>query len=257
VITIFGTTYFTTGAGLVVLVLAAPFLFWFARWLWRPNVEDKPWRVRLLAVGGTTFGLLALLAIGLFWDVYLIGQRAKVLCQETGLVVHESASTDSVSGLSAIEIWNDYGFSFVEYQTGDKRFRSAIKEGQILREEIDEFTSAYQFESHLKPLASSNHGVDRFFMRRFDEVVRRSDKKRLGELSAVSISTGWFDRSLIRASGFSSRPWLCGKSRTGGLTYREDRMSHADLIRCTLKPLDAPGRGHNERDGYSAECVVR
>jgi len=50
VITIFGTTYFTIGAGFVVLALAAPFLFWFARWLWRPNVEDKPRRVRWLAV---------------------------------------------------------------------------------------------------------------------------------------------------------------------------------------------------------------
>ena len=78
-ITIFGTTYFTIGAGFVVLALAAPFLFWFARWLWRPNVEDKPRRVRWLAVGGTALGLLLLLAVGLFWDVYLIGQRAKEL----------------------------------------------------------------------------------------------------------------------------------------------------------------------------------
>ncbi|MBP2648832.1 MAG: hypothetical protein H6Q77_2456, partial [Gemmatimonadetes bacterium] len=62
-ITIFGTTYFTIGAGLVVLVLAAPFLFWFSVWLLRPNIEGKPRRVRWLTVGGTTLGLLLLLAV--------------------------------------------------------------------------------------------------------------------------------------------------------------------------------------------------
>ena len=87
-ITIFGTTYFTIGAGLIALALAAPLLFWFSLWLLRPNIEDKPRAKRGLAVGGTTLALLLLTAVGLFWDVYLIGQRAKELCAQTGLEVN-------------------------------------------------------------------------------------------------------------------------------------------------------------------------
>ena len=79
-ITIFGTTYFTIGAGLVVLALTAPLLLWFSIWLLRPNIEGKPRSTRWLAIGGTTLVLLLLTAVGLFWDVYLIGQRAKELC---------------------------------------------------------------------------------------------------------------------------------------------------------------------------------
>jgi hypothetical protein len=61
--------------------------------------------VRWLAVGGTTLGLLLLVAVGLFWDVYLIGQRAKELCQETGLVVYRRAGTDGFLGASDLRFW--------------------------------------------------------------------------------------------------------------------------------------------------------
>ena len=256
-ITIFGTTYFTIGAGFVVLVLAAPFLFWFARWLWRPNVEDKPRRVRWLAVGGTTFGLLLLLAVGLFWDVYLIGQRAKELCRETGLVVFDTAITDGVLGLSAIEAWTAYGFTFLEDQIGDQKFRSSVKDGAAVRDRIQEFVAEYEFASKQEPLPPSTQRADSRLAKRVDRITRRSDGQVLGHLVAVTVGPGWLDHSVIYSSGLTFRPWICGKNSSGEVTFGQDKISHSDLVRCVLRPLHTPRRGNDEHNGSARACVVR
>ena len=132
-ITIFGTTYFTIGAGPIVLALAAPLLFWFSLWLLRPNIEGKPRATRWLAVGGTTLALLLLTAVGLFWDVYLIGQRAKELCAETGLQISRTARARSFVGSTDIAHWSKFGFEFVESEFfGKDLFHVARDKGRAL-----------------------------------------------------------------------------------------------------------------------------
>jgi hypothetical protein len=213
--------------------------------------------VRWLAVGGTTLGLLLLVAVGLFWDVYLIGQRAKELCRETGLVVNETAKADGVLGLSAIEIWTPYGFSFLEDQTGNHKFRWSLQNGQPVREEVREFLAEHQFISTREHLKSRTDRVNASFSRRVDSITRRSDGHVLGNLVAVTIGPAWLDRAFIYGSGLSFRPWICGKNSFGEVTYGQDKLSHTDLVRCVLKPLHTPRRGNDERNGSAQECVVR
>jgi hypothetical protein len=240
VITIFGTTYFTIGAGLVVLVLAAPFLFWLARWLWRPNVEDKPRRVRLLAIGGTTLGLLALLAVGLFWDVYLIGQRAKELCQETGLVVYRTTSATSFLGDVNIAYWSQYGFDFVEYRTDGKILKVSIQ-GETPRKE---WTAAPASQFELASLATApgsepSRVVSQHSRHHVARVIDRYTGEVLGQLSEYSFRPGWFDRSAISITGFAFVPWRCGRTIDGTIAWghQGDRLNEHDLIKAVINPL--------------------
>lgn len=239
-ITIFGTTYFTIGAGLVVLVIAAPFLFWFARWLWRPSVEDEPRRVRLLAVGGTTLGLLALLAVGLFWDVYLIGQRAKELCQETGLVVYRRTTAASFLGDVNIEYWSRYGFHFVEYRTNGKILRTTL-DGEEPRKDWAE-AAASQFElssASVAPRTERTSAVDQQIRHHVARVIDLSNGDILGQLSEYSFRPGWFDRSVISLTGFAFVPWRCGRSIDGAIAlgHQGDRLNEHDLVKAVITPL--------------------
>jgi hypothetical protein len=239
VITIFGTTYFTIGAGLVVLVLAAPLLFWFSRWLWRPNVEDKPWRVQWLAIGGTTLGLLLLVAVGLFWDVYLIGQRAKELCRETGLVVYRKASAESFLGDINIEYWSRDGFKFLEYRINEKILRISFNGDNSSKEWVQ--VPASQFElvrTTAAPTGERMGSADQKIRQHVSRLIERSSGDILGQLVEYSFRPGWLDRTAISITGFTANPWRCGRSIDGviALEAEGDRINEHDLVRAVLTP---------------------
>jgi hypothetical protein len=236
VITIFGTTYFTIGAGLVVLVLAAPFLFWLSRWLWRPNVEDKPRRVRLLAIGGTTLGLLALLAVGLFWDVYLIGQRAKELCQETGLTVVRQASAQGFAGSAAIEYWHKYGFTFVETEQHETKYRFEIVDGAAMRRPIASFKAQYALVLIDAPITSRTVSTDQRIRRRGAAIEELGTGEVIAELTKFTIRHGWADSTLISLLGFVASPHTCGRNRDNTISFAESELRVEDLVLATLTP---------------------
>lgn len=233
-VTIFGTTYYTIGTGLVVLVLLAPLLFWLSRWLLRPNVEDKPRRVRLLAEGGLTLGLLLLAAVGLYWDVYLIGQRAKEACEQTGLVVFRTEPANSFIGSSDIEYWSKFGFEFVEDTVGSKRFKFSLEDGKGTREEIKTFQSRFQLV-----IDSDLRAVDRDEKRlpvkaHIDKVVDIRNETELGQLAEYKIGWGWVDRTLIRLTGLMATPAICGKDMDGNIVVDARRLGLDDLVRSVL-----------------------
>lgn len=233
-ITIFGTTYFTTGAGLVVLVLAAPLLFWFARWLWLPNVEDKPLRVQRLAVGGTTLGLLALLAVGLFWDVYLIGQRARELCAETGLVVYRKAPAKSFVGSTDIRYWSQRGFQYVEDSIGGKSYRIELDGNDEVRVPIAGFDSRYQLEV-LPPTAFTKNGLsNKHFTLQAYVIKERGSGEILSRVSEYTINFGWLDRLVLSTSGFFAHPPVCGRDKAGKVAFGTSRIGIQEIVEETL-----------------------
>jgi len=234
VITIFGTTYFTIGAGLVVLVLAAPFLFWFSRWLWRPNVEGRPRRVRWLAIGGTTLGLLLLAAVGLFWDVYLIGQRAKELCRETGLVVYRTAPAKSFVGSTDIRSWSKDGFEFVESAIDGKLYRIDLVNEDEVRREIPRFESTHELSRSLGHPANDDNYTNRHFMILAYKVTERSTGQPLGILSTATIENGWLDRFVIGRLGFVADPHVCGKDSSGNVVTGNAHTRIRELVARTL-----------------------
>ena len=256
-ITIFGTTYFTIGAGLVVLVLAAPFLFWFSRWLWRPNVEGRPRRVRWLAIGGTTLGLLLLFAVGLFWDVYLIGQRAKELCRETGLVVLKQLSTPSLLGVTSIESYHAAGLEFVEGEVGGKRYRFFMKGGIPQRELVSDYTSGFQLVSETEVASREAGVIDQSFSHQVEKIVDRANGEVAGTLRDTSIQAGWLDRLFFRFTGFTYKPWTCGRKEDGSLVVGAERMTIRSLVTSVIRNPNHPGRDRNGHHADLPKSAVR
>jgi hypothetical protein len=234
VITIFGTTYFTIGAGFVVLLLVAPFLFWFSRWLWRPNVEDKPRRVRWLAVGGTTLGLLLLVAMGLFWDVYLIGQRAKELCRETGLVVYRTAPAKSFVGSTDIRFWSQFGFDYVEDAVAGKLYRIALEDSKEVRVPIIEFGSRYELDLSPGRSTAKHDFIEGQFVLQAHAIRERSSGEVLSRVSEYTIGRGWLDRLVVRTAGFVAHPVVCGKDDKERIVVDSTRVGIAEMIEKTL-----------------------
>jgi len=238
VITIFGTTYFTIGAGLIVLALAAPLLLWFAFWLLRPNIEGKPRSTRWLAVGGTTMALLLVTAVGLFWDVYLIGQRAKELCRDAGISISRIDVASGFLGDIDIEYWAAYGFDFVEHQLRNNLLRYTLVAGQVMADPVKSPASRHQLarESALPNLGATY--VDRKFRRTTSSVVELQTNETLGRLTEYSISPGWIDQTYISLTGFTFIPWRCSRSPQGDVEFSHSgpRYTERDLVRAVLLP---------------------
>jgi hypothetical protein len=241
----------------VVLVLAAPFLFWLARWLWRPNVEDEPWRVRLLAVGGTTLGLLALLAVGLFWDVYLIGQRAKVLCQETGLVVEQTVPPAGILGLTSINSYRSIGVPFLESEHQGRKFRHVTDEGGTKTFEVDELISEYQLLRSSEVSPAKHTLVDGNFLHHLERLVDRRTGRLIGQLRTTAIDAGWFDLMVFGLTGFSYTPWICGKTPEGEVVFGTRRMTHRDLLLLAIRAPTNPGTDENGHRDLLQDFLVR
>jgi hypothetical protein len=236
VVTLFGTTYYTIGTGLVVLTLLAPLLWGFSRWALRPNVEGKPWRARLMAEGGLTTGLLLLAAVGLYWDVYLIGQRAKVLCEQTGLVVYRTAVADGFLGSSAIEAWSRHGFKFVEMDYLGKLSRYELIDGRATKTAVSDRKSRYALTSAPRIAPERFDGVDARVTIRASSISEISSGQLLAEMSSVTVDRGWIDRAWIRFTGFSALPYICGRTRNGNITISSDRLNIEDLVLSALRP---------------------
>jgi hypothetical protein len=249
VITIAGTTYFTLGTGFVVLLLAAPLLWGFSVWALRPNIEGKPFGKRLAAVGGLTTVLLLGLAVGLFWDVYLIGQRAKVLCEKSGLAVTHTVEATCIAGLADIEYWSKRGFDCLEVIQGEQKYRLSVRDGKVQRLSINDLSSRYQFSSS-QHFANRNDGfIERHFVRLADVVTEIPNNETIGILTAYSVEPGWIDALVIQTTGFSFTPWICQKQVGGEISIAKSRpLMGSDLIRATIRPAIDPRTGSHERN---------
>jgi hypothetical protein len=235
VVTIFGTTYFTIGAGLIVLALAAPLLLWFSFWLLRPNVEGKPRSTRWLAVGGTTLALLLLTAVGLFWDVYLIGQRAKELCGQTGLLVHRKVASEGFIGSADIETWAAYGFDYVEKDSLGKRYRYKLVGHEAKKARVDTFKSNYAL-TVIKDATSPDQTIANMIRRKAIQIIEVDSGQVVAELTKFSIANGWLDRTISSVTGFVSNPNVCGPTRQGNVGFNIGLLNANDLVMAAIKP---------------------
>jgi hypothetical protein len=229
VVTIFGTTYYTIGAGLLMLALLAPLFYLFARWLLRPNVEDEPRRKRLLAEGGLTLGLLLIAAVALHWDVYLIGQRAKVLCEQTGLVIHGLTRATGLAGTTDIQFWSRFGVTFVEDELDGKRLRISLEGTQEIRTPIASYRSELALISSTDYQHHQQQPERLALSRHVDEIRDIRTGRLLGQLTEYTVPWGWVDRSVIELTGFSATPRICGKDNQGKVTTEDRRVGLAEL----------------------------
>jgi hypothetical protein len=255
-VTLFGTTYYTIGTGLLVLALLAPLLWGFARWALRPNVEGKPRRTRLLAEGGLTAGLLLLAAVGLYWDVYLIGQRAKELCEQTGLIVHRSVTTQSIAGITNIEAYVNHGLHFVEANLNGQFYRYEIRHNQVYREPIKSIISRYELMRVDEPRILSSKSIVNCCIKHIDRIVDRVTNEILGELVSITINVGWADKMFYGLSGFTYRPRTCGRTRDGSVTLDQDKVTHRDLVLSVIQNT-YPGKDKDEHSRLLHERLVR
>lgn len=256
-ITIFGTTYFTIGAGLIVLALAAPLLFWFSLWLLRPNIEGKPRSTRWLAVGGTTLALLLLTAVGLFWDVYLIGQRAKGHCTETGLIVIRKISTNGMAGLTDIESYYPGTLEFVENSTNGKNYRYTMKNGHAHRTQVSELISDYQLVPESSPSNTAPDSIANKLSDHVEKIVNRTSGEVVGTIKAVAIHAGWLDSLVFRITGFTYKPWICGKNQDGEIVVGPERITHRDLVKAVVTAPTEPRTGKHENSRVLPSSVVQ
>jgi hypothetical protein len=232
VVTIFGTTYYTIGAGLLMLALLAPLFYLFARWLLRPNVEDEPRRKRLLAEGGLTLGLLLIAAVALHWDVYLIGQRAKVLCEQTGLVVHTTAPAGGFVGSTAIRYWSRYGFEWLEDTIAGKKYRIVLEDGKELRREIPDFAGQFELRHLMSP--SERDYVGQRIVRLQNVLIDRRSGEPVAILTKFSLDRGWIDSIFIDLSGLTASPKVCGRDAANYVVIGNGQLGITELVTRSL-----------------------
>jgi hypothetical protein len=192
--------------------------------------------VRLLAVGGTTLGLLTLLAVGLFWDVYLIGQRAKELCQETGLNVYRPESAEGFAGSAAIEHWHKHGFTFVETEQYGTKHRFEIVDGAAMKRPIASLKAQYALVFIDAPITSTTVSTEQRIRRRGAVIEERGTGEVIAELTKFTIRYGWADSALISLIGFVASPHTCGRNRDNSISFTESELGVEDLVLAALTP---------------------
>jgi len=212
--------------------------------------------VRWLAIGGTTLGLLLLAAVGLFWDVYLIGQRAKELCRETGLVVLKRVSPAGILGLTNIQGYEAIQLPFVENEFQGQRYRYTLNKGKVEKLEIRDFQSEYQLE-RLTESQSTNGPIDKNFVDLLEVMSNRETGEILGKLKSTAIDAGWLDRMFFTLTGFVYKPWICGSTPDGSIAIGNDRMTHHDLVTAIVEPPPNPRTDQHEHQQLLPKLMVR
>lgn len=237
-----GTTYFFQLWGVFVLVLLVPVLWWLSsRWV-RWKLPDRTPMAKVFATMGGTAILLVLSVIGMYWDVYLIGQRAKVLCEQTGLKVYRTVEAEGFLGENDIEYWNKYGFKYVEFEDRyvwpkPKFYRYTLDSNdQKRKEEVAAPISRYEF-MQLERLPVAKKFPDNHFAKARLKIIDRVTGEMIAEYVFYNIYPGWVDGFFLSRTGLTFIPWSCRSDKSVGPVHK--------LIISTIKPAQL-SRGGNK-----------
>jgi hypothetical protein len=220
---------YITGLGIAGYVMfcvpLALFATWLIYWLGLSKLSQPALR-RSGAV--LTAGFLLSLPL---WDIVSIGIEANQLCKQTGLRIYRTVEADGFLGDSSIEIWSRLGYRYVESGGADKKSLYTMRDGKVVHQRIQGFSSRYQSKT------GDNHVViGKHFSRSSHQVVDRQTDEVLGELVVVSIYPGWLDNIVIGLTGTGSgfSPWKCGDKPPAGSDIL--RFGGSDVVRATLQP---------------------
>ena len=208
--------YLSGFAGLFIVFVYLPALFFLLRWVWRRM--PRSWAARLAVV----LGIFVATTGALFWDVIdtTIAMR-KACATEAGLHVYKTAEAEGF--YSDFAYANDVDFQLLPYEYIEGRQSSGGLErlhrenGQIKHEHIDQPKSRYHVFSLRDELLPHNMSRKQF-------VVRDTTT---GETLARSVTIraypGWLDRTLLAIWG--PVVWLC-----------DARRQPNELVKSTLIP---------------------
>ena len=244
---LFGTTYYFSGQGSMLYVLAYLPAIVFVVWLLQKIVRRYLVRriPRFSVVVSTTFVLLGLP----FIDVYQIGQHATKLCKAEGdMRIYKTVEADGFFGTPSIEYWSKHGFAYVEYTHSvmqGKRFvdqirRAFMRDGQRQSEVVDEVTSRYGVGGgHSRDIDA--YETSPYVRWRIESVTDRITGEILGDFAYFQILPGRFDRFAINTIGLTFRPWICGAEKPvapEGVSPQglRGRYSYIHIIKATIRP---------------------
>jgi len=200
----------------------------------------------LRKISSISVRMFSLVSIAVFlmtwplWGALTLSYEAENLCKEQGgLHVYKTAVTDGFVGLANIKTWSKYGFTYIEWGENNKKYRYTIKNNEVNRKEIPDFTGRY-FSGGGKHEKITNH-----FARIRDYVKDRQSGEVLGELVIITIDPSWFDRAALNLLPVEYNPWICGNEAPKGkgeyVPWEKKYVyGSSDLIKSTLKPLMAP-----------------
>jgi hypothetical protein len=212
-INIFGTTYYTWIGPYPLLFITAFVIFIMVVFILDHWLKTRRFKIPMkLFVSALA---LLIIEVLLFWDVYWIGQEAKILCKEkAGIHIFHSAEVDALPvqyGLKDSEINRllklGYRFVIASEATGphQKLFRYSLKNNTITKEAIDKYTNRYRFRS--------NHPgkvINRYFTNKIRFIEDTRTGEIMGESVLIVIHPGKVDSWLLRKTGLSFTPWFCG-----------------------------------------------
>ena len=173
------------------------------------------------------------------WGALAISYQAEKLCKEQGgLHVYKRVETDGFIGLAGIKKWSEYGFTYIERGgLNNKKYRYAMKNGEEVREEINEYTSRYQTGSSegFKKLTNNIKSTSFY-------VKDRVDNKVLGELVTIGIYPSSFDLFILHLLPVEYNAWQCGNEAPKGKgmyssAHKKYLYSTSDVIESTLIPM--------------------
>ena len=181
----------------------------------------------------TAVSALVLLTLP-FWDVYMIGRDAERLCREEGgLHVYKVVEADSFRGGGNIVKLSEYGFAYAEaIGLGGKIYRRKVKDGKLIRNVIDDFTTQHSIGGRGYQVITSSISSNAL------QTVDLETGEILGDLVSLNIHPGRFDGLLLRLVGSGPVVWHCGGEPPIG---RTEPLGFDDLILATLKPKQGKG----------------
>ncbi len=206
--TIFGTTYYTHGIGLIFVF---PFAVWFfitvAKCSANYSMKRKPIGLSSMVLSAS---ISLLVFTGVFLDVFLTGQKASRLCNTmAGLHVYKKVKADGLLGLHKIEDWTDYGFKFVEHEsiTGKKN-REFIENNKVKRIKVKDFMSKFE-------LVTEREKVTGRITMAISRIKNRESNEVFSELVVIGVYPGWADSFFINLTGTDYGGWNCERDEEG------------------------------------------
>ena len=175
-----------------MLFVITPIIYWLI-------LKNFKWFIKITSI--TLLWITTILIS--YWDVYQISIESERLCkEEAGLHVYETVEVEGFLGPINIEYWTEYGFKYVEGAYKGNKTRSTFREGEVVREIIQEYTSRYQVKTKTDTLKSH-------FVKRKKMIVDRQTNEILGDLVSFAVYPGWLDSRLLGLIGFTWSPARC------------------------------------------------
>jgi hypothetical protein len=90
-----------------------------------------------------------------------------------------------------------------------------------------------------------------------EKIVDRTSGEILGTLRETSIHAGWLDRVIFELTGFTYKPWTCGKTLQGAIVTGPERMALGALIDAVIRNPTNPRKDRNGHQELLHDRVIR